>query len=427
MTIISRQFDIAIIGAGASGLAAAIEAKRMQPSPSVAILEKSARPGRKILASGNGRCNIANENLMTAFYHGENPAFTEPAFSRYPLAETKNFFAQMGIPLRQDGRDGRLYPYSLSSAAVIDALRLEATYLGIEILTDAEAVAITRSKQVFFVEFISDGVRKKMASASVIVACGGAASPGLGGCMDGYALLKKLGHRITALKPSIVQLESDSAFTKSMDGLRIDAVAAIKNSAVSCRDEVLFTKYGLSGPAIMQISYHCVSALSGGNKPVIALNLLPDFSPESLINELSQRVASRPWVLLEDFLVGLLPKRIGMMAVKAAEVAPFSRFAESLTRSEIKAIANTLQNWEFNITGDMGMKQAQVTSGGAATGEFDSATMQSKLVQRLFACGEVLDIDGDCGGYNLQWAWSSGRLAGFHAANSARNKQQKGE
>ncbi|MGI5900323.1 MAG: NAD(P)/FAD-dependent oxidoreductase [Christensenellales bacterium] len=427
MTGKKKSVDIAIIGAGASGLAAAIEAKRVRPDSGVLLLEKSARPGRKILASGNGRCNISNKNLSGVFYHGENTEFIRPAFERYGLESTCEFFEDMGVPLREEGSEGRLYPYSLSAGAVIDALRHEAEHLKIDLLTNANVLKIARKSSGLDISCEIDKNVFIIDCKKAIVACGGAASPSLGGSFAGYELLKALGHSITAIRPSIVQLECDSEYTKAMDGIRVDAHVSLitdsknekyKKIPLEYSGEVLLTKYGLSGPAIMQLSGRAISAMTAGERPYFSINMLPEFSQSQLVSHLFARQAARPWAKLEDFLTGLVQKRLGMMAIKAAGVAPLSRQAQSLDTKEIKAIAAQLSAWEFSITGDLGLKSAQVTAGGARTCEFDPATLKSEIVPGLYACGELLDIDGDCGGYNLQWAWSSGRLAGFSAATS---------
>ncbi len=418
--------DILIIGAGASGLSAAIEAKRTRPDASILLLEKAARPGRKILASGNGRCNISNSNLGGGFYYGENPDFVLSAFEKFGLESTADFFEEMGVPLRTDGNEGRLYPYSFSSGAVIDALRHQVEHLKMDLLTSASAIKIAQNLSGFGVLCEIDNSVARVNCNKAIIACGGAASPSLGGSHDGYALLTALGHSITDIRPSIVQLECAGEFTKAMDGIRIDAHVSLvsksksknKKSPVEYSGEVLFTKYGLSGPAVMQLSGHCVSAIAAGERPALRINALPEMSIDRLVGHLFNRQAARPWVKLEDFLTGLVQKRLGMMAIKAADISPLSREVQSLDPQDIKRIAAQLSAWEFEITGDLGLKSAQVTAGGVKTQEFDSMTMQSDIVPGLYACGEVLDIHGDCGGYNLQWAWSSGRLAGFSAALS---------
>ncbi len=222
-----------------------------------------------------------------------------------------------------------------------------------------------------------------------------------------------------------MQLESSSSYPKALDGIRINAEASLHTRAGICKErgEVLFTSYGLSGPAIMQLSGQCVRALYSGENPIISLDIFPGLSADELSWLLEERRAGRPWVPLEDHLAGLLPKKLGMMALKASGIGPMSKTAGDLSGAEHEALIKTLVSWEFPITGDRGLNNAQVTIGGAVTSEFCPETLESRILPGLFACGEVLDIDGDCGGYNLQWAWSSGRLAGLSSAAYA--KQEK--
>jgi len=385
--------NLAIIGAGASGLAAAIEAKRAFPGAQITVFEKAPRMGRKILASGNGRCNLGNADLRLRFYHGADPGFAGYALERFGLDSTAAFFRSLCVPLRAEG--ARLYPYSLTASAVLDALRHEAGHIGVEILAESPVERLTRTKNGFMLKT----PRGDFPAEAAIIACGGAASPGLGGCKDGYALLAGMGHAISPLCGSIVQLETDTEYVKALDGIRVDGAASLANGEkTACeRGEILFVKYGLSGPAILQLSGRCARMLARGGQPVISVNLLPDLAPGELEAELSLRRNARGWIALEDYLVGLVHKRIGMMALKACGLLPLSRKADTLDTRGLARLAQLLQDWRFCVLGTRGLESAQVTAGGALTAQFDPRTMQSRLAAGLFACGEVLDIDGDCG------------------------------
>ena len=412
----SELVDIAIVGGGASGLAAAIAAanalNKAGSTGKIIIFERGQRVGRKLLATGNGRCNLSNRNASPEHYHGADPDFVRSAFKRFSVKSNLDFFYKMGL-LSVEEEEGKLYPRSLQAAAVLDILRLEAEQLGIETRCETEVTAIRPRKGGFTVE-TSTG---SCTAGTVILAAGGEASASLGGTDSGYRLLSSLGHRITERRPAIVQLQTDVTYTKPLSGLKIDGIVTLTGKEpVSRFGEILFTDYGISGPPIMTLSSLVVRRLGGGKTVTLSLDLMPEMEPERLYKVLAGKASSRPERKLEDYLTGVLPKRIGQCALKAAGIAPLSRTAGSLTAGEISSLCSQLKNWKITVTGHNGMKNAQVTAGGAETAGFYPDTLESKKVPGLFACGEVLDIDGDCGGYNLQWAWSSGRLAGESAA-----------
>lgn len=391
--------NVAIIGGGASGFIAAITAAEL--GASVTIFEKNPRVLKKLLATGNGRCNISNRFCTPDRYHGADVDFSLPAMQRF---DTEKFFAEIGIPFCEL-ENGKLYPRSLQASSVLDILRLKAEEMGVNTICDYE---ITDIKEGFI-------LNNKFKADAVIIASGGEASAPLGGTDSGYNLLKTLGHKITKRLPSIVQLKTDVSSTKAMSGLKMDMgvkLFANKNEVISDFGEVLFTDYGLSGPPILQISGTASRLLDKGEKVFVFLDLIPDMEEKKLYFFLKNRSYTNPQRKLEDFLTGVLPKRIAQCMLKASGFAPLSRMASSLDDEELKSLSHTLKNFKLEVSDTNGMKNAQVTIGGADTSEFDPETMESKLIKNLYACGEVLDIDGDCGGFNLQWAWASGALAG---------------
>lgn len=402
------QIDIAVIGGGAAGLMAAITAANaLKTSGKVVIFERGQRVGRKLLATGNGRCNLSNRNTSPEHYHGADPDFVRSAFKKFSVKSNLDLFYKMGL-LTVEEEEGKLYPRSLQAAAVVDILRLEAELAGVTTLCETEVTAVRPRKGGFSLETAGGS----FSARTVILAAGGEASASLGGTDSGYRLLSALGHKITDRKPAIVQLQTDVTHTKALSGLKIDGIVTITGKEpVSRFGEILFTDYGISGPPVMTLSSLVVRRLGGGKTVTLSLDLMPDMEPERLRKILSGKASSRPDRKLEDYLTGLLPKRIGQAALKAAGIAPLSRTAASLSPAETDALCRQLKDWKIVVTGHNGMKNAQVTAGGAETAGFYPDTLASKKVPGLFACGEVLDIDGDCGGYNLQWAWSSGRLA----------------
>ena len=401
-----KKRTIAVIGGGASGLVAAITAA--QCGAMVTIYERSERVGRKLLATGNGRCNLSNRQASVDFYHGHQPDFVQPALVQYSVTETLSFFEQLGI-MTVEGEDGKLYPRSLQAGTVLDALRLACDHLGVVTRCGCEITAITPAKRGFMLKSTAG----QWQAERVIVACGGAAAADLGGTDSGYRLLQRLGHHCSAIYPAIVQLKTDTLVTKALNGIKTNALVSLYQGDQVIRQiygEVLFADYGLSGPPILSLSSLAVRLL--GQALYISLDLFPETTFAELYQLLQNRRNLLGWLTLEDFISGMINKRLGQTAIKSAGLTPLSRRVGSLTNDELTRLTAILKDCRFAIKDTKGLKQAQVTAGGILTKDFDSRSLASKIVDGLYACGEVLDIDGECGGYNLQWAWSSGRLAG---------------
>lgn len=402
---------LAIVGGGAAGLCAAVCAGRSGAFGRVLLLERGPRVGRKLLATGNGRCNLTNRFFSAENYRcrdGQAPDFVKTAFQAFGLSETLEFFESLGIVLtEEDG--GKIYPRSFQAASVLDALRFEAERLGVEILCGQEVTGIRPTAEGFLL-FTENGRHR---ASRVLLAAGGAASPKLGGTDSGCRLLESLGHGVTQLIPSIVQLKTETETIRALTGIKANGRTILTDGKDSFAEEgeILFTEYGVSGPPVMQLSCQAGRMLARGRRPALFLDLAAEYGEKELLQLLEQRAAARTWVLLENFLVGMFHKRVGQAAMKAAGITPLSREAGSLSGGELRMLAAQLKSWKLPVTGTMGLANAQVTAGGAELSEFDSETMESRLVPGLFACGEVLDIDGDCGGFNLQWAWSSAMLA----------------
>lgn len=394
---------IIIIGGGASGLMAAIAAKN--DDNSVYILEREKRVGKKILATGNGRCNMTNMGASEVNYHGRHPEFVRGALKRFWVRETLEQFSAMGV-LYKEEQNGKVYPYSDTASSVLDVLRRTAERSGTEIICGFDVKSVKRASKGF--EAVSYDNRR-IYGDKVIVAAGGKAAPALGSNGSGYEILKSFGHRITPLSPSLVQIKTETENVKKLKGIKLNGRLKIGNNYES--GEILFTDYGLSGPPVFSLSAVMLGA------DYAEIDIMPEYEYDEIISMLYERCAYLYDVPLEEFFTGMINKRVGQTLLKSVGIAPLSRVSSSLSEKELKLIASTLKNWRFRIEGTMSWNNAQVTRGGADTAEFDSASMRSLIVEGLYACGEVLDIDGDCGGYNLQWAWSSGWLAGKHAAS----------
>ncbi len=397
--------DILIVGGGAAGLAAAIEAARFGR---VTVLEKGPRVGRKLAVTGNGRCNLSNLDLSPAHYHGEDGDFVLPALTRFGAEDTLRFFRELGL-LTVSESSGRVYPHSDQAGSVVDVLRFAALRVA-DVRCDTAVTGVRRVDDSFEVATTAG----TLFCQKLIVAAGGEASPRFGGGSDGYRLLRALGHTCTARTPSLVPLKTDNALTRPLKGVRADAAVTLFDGGRElCRSagEMQFTEYGLSGPAIFEVSREAARANAG----VLRLDLLR----EAALSELEALLLARrdAGLTVENLLTGILHNKLGRTLVGSLGYKP-DRPVSSLTDGDLGRVARAVKGVELPVTGTLGMESAQVTAGGVRTAEFDPRTLESRLVPGLFACGEVLDVDGDCGGYNLQWAWSSGRLAGQLGARS---------
>lgn len=389
----------AIIGGGASGLAAAIAAA--ENGNKVTVFEKNDRVGRKILSTGNGRCNMTNINADVKNYHGKNPDFVIGAMKRFWVDETLDFFYDLGVWHKVEEK-GKVYPYSDQASAVLDALRMRAQMLGAEMKTGAEVKSVSKNKNGFLIKTYGG---ESFDAEAVIIATGGKAAPDLGSNGSGYDILKSFGHKITPVRPSLVQIKTETEVVRKLKGIKIQGALTLGDTSET--GEILFTEYGLSGPPVFSVS----SRLD--NQEYICLDIMPEYSAGQLEAMLAERAGRLGRVTLENFFVGVLNKRVGQALLKYLKIEPLSRCADTLGGKDIQKIAAAMKEWRFKIEGTMSWNNAQTTKGGADTSEFNPNTMQSKLVKGLYAAGEVLDIDGDCGGYNLQWAWSSGTIAGM--------------
>ena len=400
---------IGIIGGGASGMAAALAAAENE-NVQVILMERQARVGRKLAATGNGRCNLTNLRAGTGCYHGDDAAFADTALKAFDVSATLDWFRTLGLYTVAE-ESGRVYPYSDQANSVVDVLRFALEKPNIQLLTGFEVTKVKKTDGGFRVESAGEAVF----CDKLIIACGGLAGTKLGGSMAGYQLLRSLGHKCTKLRPTLVQLKSSWSGCASLKGVRANCHAAIYHDGKlhsESRGELQFTEYGLSGPVIFEVSR---DACQGKGSWTARLDFLPDMDAQTLRTELLRRKQTN-WNA-EELLTGILHNRLGRMLTQSVGIKGNWKIAD-LRDDQIDAVCDSVKHFEAALTETMGMDAAQVTAGGMVTAEFDSATMESKLVPGLYACGEVLDIDGDCGGYNLQWAWSSGRLAGKHAGGN---------
>ncbi|MBR5485173.1 MAG: NAD(P)/FAD-dependent oxidoreductase [Oscillospiraceae bacterium] len=398
---------IIVIGGGASGMAAALTAARK--GAQVCILEKQPRVGRKLLATGNGRCNLTNTNLSIEHYHGQDADFAKAALTRFDTEKTLEFFNNLGL-ITTCENSGRVYPLSDQAGSVLDVLRLALDEKGVEVRTECEVTAIKKEKNGFAV-MLNDGMMK---ADKVIVCCGGMACGKLGGTQSGYELLKSMGHTMTKLYPVLVQVKTDTTFIRALKGVRADARVVVEAGGkviAESQGEVQFTETGVSGPAVFEVS-RAIS--TSKQQAVIRFDLLRDLDLQQTIQLLKKRRNLMPNQTTENFLTGILHNRLGRTVLRYAGYG-FTDYIKDLKNTDIELIAAAIKNFETKVSGVAGFENAQVTAGGISTADFNPETMESRLVKGLYAAGEVLDIDGDCGGYNLQWAWASGITAAENA------------
>ncbi len=402
--------DLAIVGGGAAGLLAAIAAKREKPSLSVTLIEGLDRVGKKLITTGNGRCNITNLNLSLSRFHGEDTEFCRSALEAFGYREIKEFFASLGVDFAAEGN--KVYPASFQAASVVDALRFECDKIGVKTVLNSK---IREIKTGALFTLLSDN---DTFTARAVIAASGLFSGGDKIGSDGsiFRLLKNMGLAAVKATPSLVQLKTETEWVRQLKGIKVDASASLLRDGKrvsSCTDEVLFCDYGLSGPAILQISRE-----SGRDdkKYEVSLDLCPDKSIDELTDYLIKRIALLSDRSLENFFTGTLNKRLGQVLLKYCGLS-LSDSVSFLSDNDAVKIAAVLKDFRFRVTSNTGFVNSQVTAGGLSTGEFYPDTLMCRKIRGLFAAGELLDIDGDCGGFNLSWAFASAAAAAKGAVN----------
>lgn len=423
------QTDLAVIGGGASGMAAAISAARALPDGyKITILERGPRVGKKILSTGNGRCNLTNHTATADRYHCVEPT-TDGGFPmRYSSDYTLAFFQLLGLYCRQE-EDGRYYPCSGQASSVLDALRYGLEEARVSTLCDCAPRSIQTDAHGFRLSCGESTVRCR----AVILAAGGKAAPASGSDGSGYPLAQTLGHRLTPLYPALAPVRTDPTLTRPMKGMRSTGAVTLLADGKPLRTEIgeiQFADGALSGVCVFQLSRYAgefASRHTVGGAPCreacLSLDLIPEYDASQLLSLLRGLTASHPTLLIEQFLSGLLNKRVGQALLKSLAFAPLSAPCGELSERQLRQIASRVKDWRFPITGLSPWNQAQVTAGGLSLKEFYPDTLESRITPGFYAAGEILDIDGDCGGFNLQWAWSSGILAGQSAARHLLHKR----
>ena len=415
---------VIIIGAGASGLAAACAAAEAGARGTVRV--KNHVPGRKILSTGAGKCNLTNAHVTSVRYHGGTAEFVNKVFSALPPDNVRAFFESLGLLTVEDA-DGRVFPRSMKAADVVNVLVNFAYWKNVELKLLTEALEVQRGPEGFKVTIrtvppkwekdAAPGPKMVLNCDAVILAAGGPAYPQIGGTSSGYDLARSLGHSVKTPEPVIVPLKINESYIKQVEGIRVQAGLELFSAGKALargRGEVLFTKYGLSGPAVLDLSRAAVFALRSG--PVkCRLDLFPEYTDRDFRSFLLARkkeMADRFW---RDFLCGLADERLLLLISDLAKFGS-DKLVSAIPEKVFEDFARLLKKFELQISGPLGYEDAMAAAGGVDTSEISPETFASKKVKGLFITGELLDIDGDSGGYNLHFAWTSGLLAGKHAA-----------
>lgn len=405
---------VTIVGGGASGLMAAVWAARA--GAQVQVLEHMDRVGKKILSTGNGKCNMTNLCQSPECYRCSQPEFPMDVISRFDTERTLEFFREAGIYPKI--RQGYVYPNSEQASSVLDALRIEVQAAGAEIRCGCQVDRIRPSEK--GAGFRLETSQGELLADKVILAAGSQAAPATGSDGSGYRLARELGHRIIRPLPALVQLRCEGKVFKQLAGIRTEAqLTLIVDGAaeVSERGELQLTDYDISGIPTFQISRFAAVALDRKQRVTVQIDFLPQLSTEEAEDYLKLRQKQLSGRNGEDFLTGLLNKKLAAVLMKQAGL-PWTSPVRSGDRAGWERLLRLMKSWEVQVTATNPFANAQVCCGGVDTAQIDPVTMESRLVNGLYLAGELLDVDGICGGYNLQWAWSSGALAGIHAGGN---------
>ncbi|MGD9642451.1 MAG: NAD(P)/FAD-dependent oxidoreductase [Elusimicrobiales bacterium] len=407
--------DILVIGAGPAGLMAAGRAAEL--GAAVTLIERNARPGIKLLITGGGRCNVTNTADLKGFIAAFGPKgkFLYRAFTVFPAAALTGFLKSFGVPVRSDP-DGKVFPADDRAQSVLDALNCYTNRGGVKPLAGRVSALLLRGGVIEGVEF-SDG--RRTLGSKVIIATGGMSYPGTGSTGDGYALAVKCGHTIITPRPGLTALESDEPFIKDLQGLVLQdiklTILADGKAEAAGRGELLFTHFGVSGPRLLVLSGAAVDALAAGKKTELSLNLRPDLKPEAVTAEVQAYFAANGAKMFASYAKAALPASLAPVFERRCGIER-ERKCASITGAERARVAELLMDFRLRLTRPRPLAEATVTRGGVNLKEVDPQTLESRLQPGLYFCGEVLDLDGITGGYNLQQAFSTGYLAGQSAA-----------
>lgn len=417
--------QVAVIGGGASGLTAAIWAARS--GASAVIIEHTDRVGKKLLSTGNGRCNLTNSRMEERCYHSGAAGFPMEAIRQFGWKDTIKWFSSMGV-LCKSRMETYYYPISDQASAILDVLRLECQRLGVQMLLEWKPEKVLAEKKKGRPFFLIMGNQGKITADSLIFACGSKAAPFTGSDGSGYELAKMMGHRIIKPLPALVQLRCQGKYYKQLAGIRTEVrlwLAAAGKKEAEEEGELQITDYGISGIPVFQISRFAARALDEGKKVQVFIDFLPFMDEEEtriFLNERFVRFGDRNG---EDFLTGIVNKKLAQVLLKMAGI-PADKPVCNASKRQRETLFLGLKQYEALVSSVNPFANAQICCGGVDVSEVNPRTMESLLIPELFFAGEILDVDGICGGYNLQWAWSSGKIAGTQAAQWNSQRKEKG-
>lgn len=410
---------VAVVGGGAAGMMAAVQAA--YAGARVTVYERNDRVGKKILSTGNGKCNFSNEDMRATCYYGSGAGYVDGFYKQFGVAETKTFFRELGMRIKD--RNGYLYPASEQAATVLDVLRYEMERLGIEICAGCRVTGIDGPGNPGYRLTLETetAAYKKRTYDAVILACGGRAAPKTGSDGTGLAMAMRLGHRIVPTVPALTALRCGETFWKQVAGVRCEARLMLYidgNEVSSVQGELQLTDYGISGIPVFQFSRIAAYALQEGRTVTVKIDLMPDPGAADTQEAFwAQRWERQKRQSMEQFVTGTVNKKVGLLLLKLAGIRETETVCE-IEGARRRKLEQLFHAFEVTVKGTNSFEQAQVCAGGV---DFAEVTDRLESVRRpgLFFAGEMLDIDGICGGYNLQWAWSSGAVAGRAAAGKA--------
>ena len=400
-----KKYDVAIIGGGAAGMMAAIQAAEKN---SVILVEKNSLCGRKILATGNGRCNLTNRLVDQTHYHGGDLEFVGQVLKQFDQFATQKLFEDLGIVLKEEDH-GRIFPRTNQAQTVVDALVDKLLEEKVELKTDTIVKKIIKLNNGFQI-VLSSG--DEITAQKVILAVGGQASPQFGSSGDGYYWAELLGHKTSEIYPALTPIETVETWPAEISGIRVEGKATVTvdgKTMIEKTGDILFTHFGLSAPAIMALASTIAPNL--GREVLIHLDLIPDKTLKELDQLLSQMFVQGGKKVLKNTLGGLVPANLANIILTLKKL-PLEKKTAEVSKEDRLVIAQTLKDLILTVKGLRPFKEAQVTHGGIELDDIDVKTLQSKITPGLYFAGEILNVDGDSGGFNLQWAWSSGHLAG---------------
>lgn len=407
---------VGVVGGGAAGMMVAITAARQ--GASVTILERGERVGRKLLMTGNGKCNLGNLCLDADMYYGGSREWIQNVLSCFGVEDTVHFFRELGLLIKN--KNGYLYPACEQASVVLDVLRNELKVLGVEILTECKINHIEKNNTSNTEIVLSDG-KQQFAFDSVVLACGGRAAPKTGSDGSGYKLAKQTGHRLIPTVPALVQLRCREDYLKAVAGVRAEGRICVRKNGECVAEEageIQFTDYGISGIPVFQLSRVVNYLLKEQEEVEVTLNLLSEYTDSDFSTLCVSRGLLQSDRTVEEFFTGMLNKKLMTLFIKMAGLKP-TMPVENAEATRLELVYGLCRSLTLHITGSNPYDNAQVSAGGVDVTQV-TENMESRLCPGVYFAGEMLDVDGKCGGYNLQWAWSSGYLAGMAAGRYSR-------